>query len=58
MNYYAIRLEQYEGFEEYLERIKLMIDDIYGKFTYKLNHEWLECLNDKVKNRHIMISFY
>ena len=47
LNYYAIRLEQYEGFEEYLERIKLMIDDIYGKFTYKLNHEWLECLNDK-----------
>ena len=47
LSYHNLQLEQLIGLEENLEQIKLIVDDLYGKFTYKLNREWLECLNDK-----------
>jgi uncharacterized protein (TIGR02687 family) len=47
LNYRELQLEQIHTIEDMLEQIKGKTDDLYSKFTYKVNREWLECLKDK-----------
>jgi uncharacterized protein (TIGR02687 family) len=52
LHYRALQLEQPQTLEDRLEQIKRTIDDLYSKFTYKVNREWLECLKDKEFDYH------
>ncbi|HEY5590264.1 MAG TPA: BREX-1 system phosphatase PglZ type A [Paludibacter sp.] len=49
--YYRKSIEQYQQLEwsmipieEQLEALKSRIENGYARFTYQLNHEWLECM--------------
>jgi uncharacterized protein (TIGR02687 family) len=47
LSYKELQRGQLPDLEDQFEKIKRTIDDLYSKFTYKLNREWLECLKDK-----------